>query len=185
MKPKVITADDLYKFAAGLRNSGVTDEFLAMSEAQTLVRLFGRKNARMVLAGAADTENPESWIKILVAGEDGGTFSGLKAICSLVACITLISQGRVQTGRVNAAHQPLNSKAITVRDNYEVIQSLAGMAEFQINELIEWLKIKTDANGDPSNTWGLQVQGTIRQVPYSVNSSGRIPAAWSWLGIGV
>lgn len=176
MKPKILTADDLYKYAAGLRNSGVTDEYLAMSEAQTLVRLFGRADAQHILQQMEKVPQPPKSVLLLVDG-NGYTFGGLRAICAIAACITLISQGRVQTGRVNAAHQPLNSKAITVRDNYEVIQSLAGTANFQINELIEWL-------ADPhNNSMNLQVQGTIKQVPYSVNGSGRIPAAWSWFGV--
>jgi len=180
MKARIITADDLYRYAAGLRNSGVTSEFLAMSEAQTLVRLFGRVNANRLLQNYNAGAEPATWWNKLVDGdpEQGTTFGGVRAILSLVACIGLTSQGRVQTGRVNASHQPVNAKLTTVRDYYETVQSLAGMAEFQVRELVDWLK--TEGN----NPYGFRVQGTIKQVPYSVDGSGRIPAAWSWFSLG-
>lgn len=191
----ILQVSDLYKYSIALQNSGITPENLAMLERQAISVLFGREGARNLIKylnentievvaegvgggsvpgfggdSAPPSEPSFSYgdLTELVEG-DNVLFSGLRALLSVLSCMNLLSQNRVQVARQNVQNQPNSSRPTTRREESDVVQGLSYTAQNIIYAMDDYLKQKD------KNPLNLQVNGAVIPSRYSTDTSGRMP----------
>lgn len=173
---QIIVPEDLHKYSIALRNSGVTPENLGMLESSFLVFLFEYEGAEKIANAVADGGTDYDNIKELIEGNPRYLFAGLRALLSVMACLQLLSQNRIQVARQNINKFPVNSHVTQRREEADVVQALSYQAKNLIHAMDKYLQKES------KNPLGLRINNVVLPTRYATNTSGTIPAAQMFMG---